>query len=182
MPLGGLGEVGLNMFLLEWEKQVLVVDSGLMFPHEETPGVDLIVPDVSYLLEGGRRVLGIVITHGHEDHVGGLPFLLKKVNAPVFGTRLTLALAQHRLREYRVLKDADLRTIAPGDLVPAGSLPGGGDRGLPLDSRHGRARDRDARRPVLDGRLQARDRILRTATAPTWSGCGGSERTASTCC
>ncbi|MBO0708774.1 MAG: ribonuclease J, partial [Candidatus Dormibacteraeota bacterium] len=120
VPLGGLGEVGLNMFLLEWEKQVLVIDAGLMFPHEETPGVDLIVPDISYLLERGRKVLGIVVTHGHEDHAGGLPFLLKRVNVPVFGTRLTLGLAQHRLREYRVLQDADLRTIAPGDRVQLG--------------------------------------------------------------
>lgn len=120
VPLGGLGEVGLNMFLLEWEKQVLIVDAGLMFPHEETPGVDLIVPDLSYLFAGGRTVLGIVITHGHEDHVGGLPFLLKRVNVPVYGTRLTLGLAQHRLREYRVLREADLRTIAPGDRVQLG--------------------------------------------------------------
>lgn len=120
MPLGGLGEVGLNMFLLEWEGQVLIVDAGLMFPHEETPGVDLIIPDISYLLQAGRQALGIVVTHGHEDHVGGLPFLLKKVNVPVYGTRLTLGLLQHRLREHRVLKDAQLRTIEPGDRVQLG--------------------------------------------------------------
>ncbi|MGH7910874.1 MAG: ribonuclease J [Candidatus Dormibacteraceae bacterium] len=120
VPLGGLGEVGLNMFLLEWEKQLLIVDAGLMFPHEESPGVDLIVPDLSYLLEAGRKPLGVVVTHGHEDHVGGLPFLLKKVNVPVYGTRLTLGLLQHRLREHRVLGQADLRTIAPGDRVQLG--------------------------------------------------------------
>ena len=120
VPLGGLGEVGLNMFLLEWERQILIVDAGLMFPHEETPGVDLIIPDMSYLVQPGRRPLGVVVTHGHEDHIGALPFLLKKVNVPVYGTRLTLGLLQHRLREHRVLREARLRTIAPGDRVQLG--------------------------------------------------------------
>lgn len=120
VPLGGLGEVGLNMFALEWEGQVLVVDAGLMFPHEEMLGVDLVLPDISYLLEEGRTVVGVIVTHGHEDHAGGLPFLLKKVNVPVYGTRLTLGLLRHRLREHRVLQTAELREIRPGDRVQLG--------------------------------------------------------------
>ncbi|HKF77805.1 MAG TPA: ribonuclease J [Candidatus Dormibacteraeota bacterium] len=120
VPLGGLGEVGLNMWALEWEGQLLVVDAGLMFPHEEMLGVDLVLPDPSYLLNGGRRVLGIFLTHGHEDHIGGLPFLLKRLDVPVFGTAITLGLARPRLREHRVLREADLRTIRLGDRVQLG--------------------------------------------------------------
>ncbi|MDQ6772642.1 MAG: ribonuclease J [Candidatus Dormibacteraeota bacterium] len=120
VPLGGLGEVGLNMFALEWEGQVLVVDAGLMFPHEEMPGVDLVLPDPAYLAQPERNVVGIVLTHGHEDHIGGLPFLLQKVRAPVFGTALTLGLARPRLREHRMLREADLRVIRAGDAVQLG--------------------------------------------------------------
>jgi ribonuclease J len=120
VPLGGLGEVGLNMWALEWEGQVLVVDAGLMFPHEEMLGVDLVLPDPAYLLEPGRKVLGIFLTHGHEDHIGGLPFLLKRLNVPVYGTAITLGLAKPRLREHRVLREADLRTVRLGDRVQLG--------------------------------------------------------------
>ncbi|HEY4026194.1 MAG TPA: ribonuclease J [Candidatus Dormibacteraeota bacterium] len=120
VPLGGLGEVGLNMWALEWEGQVLVVDAGLMFPHEEMLGVDLVLPDPAYLLDAGRRVLGIFLTHGHEDHIGGLPFLLKRLNVPVYGTAITLGLAKPRLREHRVLREADLRAVRLGDRVQLG--------------------------------------------------------------
>lgn len=120
VPLGGLGEVGLNMFALEWEGQVLVVDAGLMFPQEEMLGVDLVLPDPTYLLTPGHSVLGIFLTHGHEDHIGGLPFLLKRLRAPVFGTALTLGLARPRLREHRVLREADLRAVRVGDRVQLG--------------------------------------------------------------
>jgi ribonuclease J len=120
VPLGGLGEVGMNMWALEWEGQVLVVDAGLMFPHEEMLGVDLVLPDPAYLLDPSRNVLGIFLTHGHEDHIGGLPFLLKRLNLPVYGTALTLGLVKPRLREHRVLREADLRTIRLGDRVQLG--------------------------------------------------------------
>jgi ribonuclease J len=120
IPLGGLGEVGLNMWALEWEGQVLVVDAGLMFPHEDMLGVDLVVPDPAYLLEPGRKVVGIFLTHGHEDHIGGLPFLLKRLKAPIYGTAITLGLARPRLREHRVLREADLRVVRMGDRVQLG--------------------------------------------------------------
>jgi ribonuclease J len=120
VPLGGLGEVGLNMWALEWEGQVLVVDAGLMFPREEMLGVDLVLPDPAYLLDPSRKVLGVFLTHGHEDHIGGLPFLLKRLNVPVYGTAITLGLARPRLREHRVLREADLRVVRLGDRVQLG--------------------------------------------------------------
>ena len=120
VPLGGLGEVGLNMWALEYEGQVLVVDAGLMFPHEEMLGVDLVLPDPAYLLDPSRKVLGIFLTHGHEDHIGGLPFLLRRLQVPVYGTALTLGLSRPRLREHRVLNEADLRTVRIGDRVQLG--------------------------------------------------------------
>jgi len=115
IPLGGLGEVGRNMWALEWENQLLVVDSGLMFPQLEMHGVDLVIPDISYLLQPGKKVLGIVLTHGHEDHIGALPFVLKRLNVPVYSTRLTLGLAKPKLKEHRILREADLREVRIGD-------------------------------------------------------------------
>ena len=120
VPLGGLGEVGMNMWALEWDGQVLVVDTGLMFPHDEMLGVDLVLPDPAYILDPARKVLGIFLSHGHEDHVGGLPFLLKRLNVPVYGTAITLGLVKPRLREHRVLRDADLRVVRIGDRVQLG--------------------------------------------------------------
>src|SRR5256712_615739 len=120
LPLGGLGEVGINMWALEWQKKVLVVDAGLMFPQEDMLGIDLVLPDISYLLEKGRKVLGIFLSHGHEDHIGGLPFALKKLNVPVFGTRLTLGLVKPKLREHRILRESDLREVRVGDTVQLG--------------------------------------------------------------
>ena len=120
LPLGGLGEVGINMWALEWENQVLVVDSGLMFPQEDMLGIDLVLPDISYLLQDEKEVLGIFLTHGHEDHIGGLPFALKKLNVPVYGTRLTLGLVKPKLREHRILRESDLREVRVGDRVRLG--------------------------------------------------------------
>ena len=120
LPLGGLGEVGINMWALEWENKVLVVDAGLMFPQEDMLGIDLVLPDISYLLQRDREVLGIFLTHGHEDHIGGLPFALRKLNVPVYGTRLTLGLVKPKLREHRILRDSDLREVRVGDSVQLG--------------------------------------------------------------
>lgn len=120
LPLGGLGEVGINMWALEWEHQILVVDAGLMFPQEDMLGIDLVLPDISYLLDRRRDVLGIFLSHGHEDHIGGLPYALKKINVPVYGTRLTLGLVKPKLREHRFLREADLREVRVGDSVRLG--------------------------------------------------------------
>ena len=120
IPLGGLGEVGINMWALEWERQLLVIDAGLMFPQEDMLGIDLVLPDISYLLQPGREVLGIFLSHGHEDHIGGLPYTLKKLNVPVYGTRLTLGLVKPKLKEHRILREADLREVRIGDSVQLG--------------------------------------------------------------
>src|SRR5437762_14155791 len=120
VALGGLGEVGINMWALEWENKLIVVDAGLMFPQEDMLGIDLVLPDISYLLAAGREVVGIFLTHGHEDHIGGLPYALKKLNVPVYGTRLTLGLVKPKLREHRILREADLREGRIGDAVQLG--------------------------------------------------------------
>jgi ribonuclease J len=120
LPLGGLGEVGINMWALEWEGKILVVDAGLMFPQEDMLGIDLVLPDISYLLERSKDVLGIFLSHGHEDHIGGLPYALKILNVPVYGTRLTLGLVKPKLKEHRILREADLREVRVGDSVQLG--------------------------------------------------------------
>src|ERR1700693_1426524 len=108
------------MWALEWEKQILVVDAGLMFPHEDMLGIDLVLPDISYLLDRKQDVLGIFLSHGHEDHIGGLPYVLRKLNVPVYGTRLTLRLVKPQLKEHRILREADLREVRVGDSVQLG--------------------------------------------------------------
>jgi ribonuclease J len=118
VPLGGLGEFGLNALVVEWEAHRLLVDAGMLFPGPEMPGVDTIVPDFARLTEPGGRVEAILLTHGHEDHIGALAFALQAANAPVYGSRLTLGFARQRLRERGVA--ADLRTLTPGQAVEAG--------------------------------------------------------------
>lgn len=118
--LGGLNEVGKNMTLYECNGDMLLVDCGLAFPDPEMFGVDLVIPDFSYVLENADRIKGIVITHGHEDHIGGLAFLLKQLRVPVYSTRLTIGLIEGKLREHKILDKCDLHTIRPGDTVDLG--------------------------------------------------------------
>ncbi|MHB9107279.1 MAG: ribonuclease J [Armatimonadota bacterium] len=113
IPLGGIGEIGKNMFAYEYNGQILVVDCGLLFPEEEMLGIDLVIPDVTYLLENADRVLGIVLTHGHEDHIGALPWVLNELNVPVWGTRLTLGLVRAKLSEHTYLPPVTLNEIDP---------------------------------------------------------------------
>ena len=122
IPLGGLGEIGKNMMAIECGDDMVVVDAGLMFPEEEMLGVDLVVPDISYLLEHRRKLRGIFITHGHEDHIGALPYLLPQLNAPVYATRLTHGLVSVRLKEHHALEGADLRIIDPDRDVTIGQF------------------------------------------------------------
>jgi len=112
ISLGGLGEVGKNMLVLEYDEHILVIDAGLMFPEEEMLGIDIVLPDFTYLKENREKVQAIVLTHGHEDHVGALPYVLRDINVPVYGTKLTLGLVQGKLEEYG-LTDIDLREIDP---------------------------------------------------------------------
>jgi ribonuclease J len=122
VPLGGLGEIGMNMVLLESGDDVLVIDAGLMFPEEEMLGIDLVVPDLTYLLEQRDRVRGIVLTHGHEDHTGALPYLLPQLPIPVYGTALALGLVEDKLREFGLHVSADLRPVRPGDVRGMGGF------------------------------------------------------------
>ena len=123
IPLGGLGEIGRNMLVLEYEESLIIIDAGLMFPENDMLGVDIVLPDLTYVYERADRVKAIIITHGHEDHVGALPYLLDRVKAPIYATRLTRGLVEVKLREARI-RDVELHTIASDDhlSVPPFSL------------------------------------------------------------
>src|SRR5947209_15304788 len=120
VPLGGLGEFGMNCMAVRWGDDIIVVDAGLMFPEAELLGVDIVVPDISYLLENRQRVRAIVLTHGHEDHIGALPWILSELNVPVWGTEFTLAYVEDKLDEHGLLDDADLKEIRPGERFKIG--------------------------------------------------------------
>ncbi len=118
--LGGLGEIGLNMMTLETADHLVVVDAGLMFPEDQMLGIDIVIPDFSYLRERRDKVAAVVLTHGHEDHIGAAPFLLKEIPVPVYGTPLTLALLREKLREHGLLEEVELREISPGTPLALG--------------------------------------------------------------
>ena len=117
--LGGVGEIGKNMTALECGDDIIIIDAGAIFPTDETPGFDLIVPDISYLIENARKVRALILTHGHEDHIGGVPYLLKELKVPVVGTKLTLALVDNKLREHRI-NDVKEVTVVPGQIIQFG--------------------------------------------------------------
>jgi len=120
VPLGGLGEFGMNCMAVRWGDDIIVIDAGLMFPEAELLGVDIVVPDISYLIENRQRVRGIVLTHGHEDHIGALPWVLSELNVPVYGTEFTLAYVEDKLEEHGLLDDAVLNEIRPNERFKLG--------------------------------------------------------------
>lgn len=115
--LGGVNEIGKNLTVIEYKNEIVVIDCGLKFPDEETPGIDMIIPDISYLTKNADKVKGIFLTHGHEDHIGALPYVLKEINVPVYGTKLTLGIVETKLKEHRLLESVDLRCVKPKDIV-----------------------------------------------------------------
>jgi ribonuclease J len=120
IPLGGLGEFGMNCLAVRYQDDIIVIDAGLMFPESELLGVDIVVPDISYLVENRQHVRGIILTHGHEDHIGGLPWILSELNVPVYGTEFTLAYVEGKLEEHALLDDAELIEITPGSKFSLG--------------------------------------------------------------
>ena len=122
VPLGGLGEIGKNMMVVEYGDDMLLVDAGIMFPEEDMPGIDLVIPDLSYVLERKEKLRGIAITHGHEDHIGALPYVLSQIDTPVYASRLTVGLIKVRLREHKNLKNPQIHEIMPGDHIPFGGM------------------------------------------------------------
>lgn len=120
IPLGGLGEFGMNCMAVRWKDDIVVIDAGLMFPEDDLLGVDIVVPDLTYLLENRDKVRGILLTHGHEDHIGGLPHMLAQLNVPVYGTEFTLTYVENKLDEHKLLDDADLIEMIPGESFDLG--------------------------------------------------------------
>ena len=120
IPLGGLGDIGKNMMALECGDDIVVIDAGVLFPAEDTPGVDLIIPDITYLKENSDRVRAILITHGHEDHTGALPYVLRELDVPVYAPRLAAGLIEVKLKEHRDTRDAQLEVVSPGEPVEFG--------------------------------------------------------------
>src|SRR5271169_4623038 len=120
IPLGGLGEFGMNSMAIRYGDDIIVVDAGMMFPDAELLGVDIVTPDFTYLEQNAAHVRGLILTHGHEDHIGGVPFLLAQVKVPVYGTAFTLALVERRLEEHEMLDEAKLHIVKPGEKLVLG--------------------------------------------------------------
>lgn len=120
IPIGGLGEIGLNMMVVAYGDCLVVIDAGLMFPEDYMLGVDFVIPDMTYLIENRKKVAAVILTHAHEDHIGALPYLLKNIQVPVYGTPFTLGMVRHKLEEHGLLVSTSLNMIRPGDILPIG--------------------------------------------------------------
>ena len=122
IPLGGLEEIGKNITVFEYGNDIIVLDCGMAFPDDEMPGVDIVIPDFTYLEKNKDKIRAVVLTHGHEDHIGALPYFLSKINAPVYGTRLTIGLVQNKLKEHGLDKISKLNPILPGNVLKLGEF------------------------------------------------------------
>lgn len=121
IPLGGLGEIGKNMTAFEYENDIIVIDCGLSFPEDEMLGIDLVIPDITYLTKNREKIRGIVLTHGHEDHIGALPYVLQELNVPIYGTRLTIGLVENKLKEHNLLKTTERHNVMQGETIKLGN-------------------------------------------------------------
>ncbi len=122
VPIGGLQEVGKNMTAYEYDNEIILIDCGMTFPDDEMLGIDVVIPDYTYLIENKKKIRGIILTHGHEDHLGGIPYFLREVNVPIYGTRLTIGLLDRKLTEFRDIKNVRTQVIKPGDHMQIGKF------------------------------------------------------------